>query len=496
MKGTQTGFAMLEYTLKIIKMIRLLDILDIAIISFMISAILIWFKDRASRFVFLGITLLGAIYIIARFFELYLTTVFLQSFFAILLFVLVVIFQEDLRRFFERLAMLGRFRKMFSPAASFNESADILAETAADFARKKIGALIVIQGKDPLDRHLTGGNELAGVISKALLDSVFDPHSSGHDGAVLVEGNRVMRFGCHLPLSANASTQGNLGLRHTAALGLSERSDAICIVVSEESGDISLASGEKIRKIANASALRVELEAFFEKNGALSRQKPFLRWLKENTREKVLAIVLACILWVVFGYQREIIRREFAVPIEYLNAPMELVIEEPKIAEANVMLMGQAQALQLLNPADLKISLDLEKIRPGKQEILLTGKMVKNAPNLSVTSIRPEKVIVSTSRLLPVSVPIEAITDNKPPAGIEVESITVTPRETRVLIPKTLSGKRVRIITEPVDLSQLDVQRAFTPSLRYPKEIRFVSGKPPVVRVVIKTRHVAPETSR
>jgi len=385
---------------------------------------------------------------------------------------------------------------MFSPAASFNESADILAETAADFARKKIGALIVIQGKDPLDRHLTGGNELSGIISKALLDSIFDPHSSGHDGAILVENNRVMRFGCHLPLSANASNQGNLGLRHTAALGLSERSDAICIVVSEESGDISLASGEQIRKIANASALRVELEAFFEKNGVLARQKPFLRWIKENTREKILAIVLACILWVVFGYQRETIRREFTVPIEYLNAPMELVIEEPKIAEASVMLMGHAQALQLLNPSDLKISIDLEKVRPGKQEILLTAKMVKNASNLNVTSIRPERVTVSTSRLLPVSVPIETLTDNKPPPGIEVESITVTPREARVLIPKNLSGKRVRIITDPVDLSQLDVQRAFTPTLRYPKEIRFVSGKPPVVRVVIKTRHVSPEKNR
>ncbi|MHB8829032.1 MAG: diadenylate cyclase [Syntrophales bacterium] len=487
---------MIEYALKIIKTLRILDALDIAIISFMISAILIWFKDRASRFVFLGITLLGIIYVLARFFELYLTTVFLQSFFAILLFVLVVIFQEDLRRFFERLAMLGRFRKLFSPATPFNESADILAETAADFARKKIGALIVIQGKDPLDRHLTGGNELAGIISKALLESVFDPHSSGHDGAVLVEGNRVMRFGCHLPLSTNASEHGNLGLRHTAALGLSERSDAICIVVSEESGGISLASGERIRKIANASALRVELDAFFEKNGALSKQKPFVRWLRENQREKVIAIVLACILWVVFGYQRETVRREFAVPIEYINAPMELVLEEPKIAEASVMLMGHAQAFQLLNPTDLKISIDLDKIHPGKQEIFLTGKMVKNASNLSITSISPEKVVVSTSRLLPVSVPIEALTDNKPPPGLEVESITVTPREARVLIPKRLSGKRIRIITDPVDLSQLDVQRAFTPSLRYPKEIRFVGGKPPVVRVVVKTRQVSQTRSR
>src|SRR3989339_307789 len=395
---------MIQNALTMLQNFRFQDILDIAIISIMISALLIWFKDRASRFVFLGITLMGVVYLLARFFQLYLTTLVLQGFFTILLFVLVVIFQEDLRRFFERLAMLGRFRKRVFAVAAFHESAEIIAQTAADLAHKRVGALIVIQGKDPLDRHLTGGNELAGIISKALLESVFDPHSSGHDGAVLVEGSRVMRFGCHLPLSANASEHGNLGLRHTAALGLSERSDAICIVVSEESGNISLASGEQIRKIANASALRVELEAFFEKNGVHSKQKPFVRWLKENQREKVLAIVLACILWVVFGYQRETVRREFTVPIEYLNAPMELVLEEPKIAEASVMLLGHAQAFQLFNPKDVKISIDLEKIHPGKQEIFLTGKMVKNASNLSITSISPEKVVVSTSRLLPVSV--------------------------------------------------------------------------------------------
>ncbi len=237
---------MIENALTMLQHFRIQDILDIAIISVMISALLIWFKDRASRFVFLGITLLGVIYLLARFFQLYLTTVVLQAFFAILLFVLVVIFQEDLRRFFERLALLGRFRKKFFTVAAFNESAEIIAQTAADLARKKVGALIVLQGEDPLDRHLTGGNNLDGLLSQPLLESIFDPHSIGHDGAVLVDGNRVMRFGCHLPLSANAAQHGNLGLRHTAALGLSERSDAICIVVSEERGSISLAKGERI----------------------------------------------------------------------------------------------------------------------------------------------------------------------------------------------------------------------------------------------------------
>lgn len=477
---------MIENALAMLNAFRIQDILDIAIISIMISALLIWFKDRASRFVFWGITLLGIVYGLARFFQLYLTTVVLQAFFAILLFVLVVIFQEDLRRFFERLALLGRFRKRFFAVAAFNEGAEILAETAADLARKKIGALIVLQGHDPLDRHLTGGTNLDGLLSQPLLESIFDPHSIGHDGAVLVEGNRLMRFGCHLPLSANAAQHGSLGLRHTAALGLSERSDAICIVVSEERGSISLAKGERIQEITNASALRIELEAFFAWRTPLTKTGPIIRWLKENQREKVIAIVLACTLWVVFGYQRETIRRDFTVPIEYRNAPAEFVLEEPKTAAAKVMLMGHAQAFQLLHPDELKISLDLAELQPGKQEVTLTRGMVKAPSNLTVTSISPEKLTVITSRLISMTVPVEVLTENAPPQGFEVQKITATPSEVRILIPRSLRGKRIRILTEPIDLTQLDIQRAFTPSLRYPTDIQFAGGKAPVVRVLFK----------
>ena len=208
--------------LAVIKSIRIQDILDVIIIALMIFALLTWFKTRASRFVLIGITLLGGVYIAARFFQLYLTTIVLQGFFAILLFVLVVIFQEDLRGFFERLAMLGNIGKKFQSLSELKGTAEIIAQTAATLAKKRIGALIVLQGTDPLERHINGGTSLDGLVSEPLLESLFDPHSIGHDGAVIINGNRITKFGCHLPLSINTSKYGNIGLRHTAALGLAE----------------------------------------------------------------------------------------------------------------------------------------------------------------------------------------------------------------------------------------------------------------------------------
>jgi hypothetical protein len=152
------------------------------------------------------------------------------------------------------------------------------------------------------------------------------------------------------------------------------------------------------------------------------------------------------------------------------------------------MLAGPAQAFQLLPPDTLKINLDLKHVRPGSQEITLTRDMVRTPSNLTVVGFSPEQIRVVTSRLLPLTVPIEVLTENVPPQGLTVRTTTVTPPEVKVLIPRRLRGKRIRIMTEPIDLSLLDIQKIFTPVLRYPPEIQFAGGKPPLIRVVIKTR--------
>ncbi len=479
---------MIESIWTFLQSIRIQDFFDIAIISVMISALLIWFKDRASRFVLLGISLLGFIYIVAKFFQLYLTTVVLQGFFAILLFVLVVIFQEDLRRFFERLAILGIVRKKTQSTTPQEQTAEIITQTVADFARMRIGALIVIQGSDPLDRHLSGGTELNGVLSEPLLESIFDPHSDGHDGAVVIDGNTVVRFGCHLPLSQNIGPFGISGLRHTAALGLSERSDAICIVVSEERGTISIAQREQIREVTNASALKRELESFYRSKTPLKKPGPISLWLKENTKEKVIAIFLACALWIIFGYQKESIYKDFNVPVEYINVPSEWFIEEPKIKEAKLMLAGPSQAFQLLNTEALKISISLSQIQEGKQDIILTKEMIKTPSNINVVGIKPSRISVNASKFVRVSVPIEVVTENQTVPGVIVQKITVTPSSVKLLVPSRLLRNNVKIRTAPIDLQSLTETTTLKPKLVVPPEVQFEGKREPSVTVVIKIK--------
>ena len=479
---------LLNTALGFIKSIRFQDILDIAIIALMIFALLTWFKTRASRFVLIGIILLGGVYIAARFFQLFLTTIVLQSFFAIVLFVLVVIFQEDLRGFFERLALLGNIGKKYQPLSEMEKAAEIIAQTAANLAKKHIGALIVLQGNDPLERHINGGNLLDGLVSEPLLESIFDPHSIGHDGAIIINGNRIAMFGCHLPLCIHASKYGNIGLRHTAALGLAERSDALCIVVSEEEGTISMAYQETLTKINNAAALHNIVEQFYSRNAPARKSYNILTWFKENTREKIIALAMACILWFAFGYQREIVRREFIIPIEYKNVPQNWHIDEPQVTEAKVILQGPQQAYNLLDERSLKLSLDLSPLAGEKHEYALTKDVINAPSSLSITEIRPAKIYVYAFKLIVRDLSVNINTQNVLHSNLSLQKISVFPSHVRVLVDSRMGQEQIKIETEPLDLQKIFYTTSLDTKIVLPAGVSFPEGKSPTARVTIRVK--------
>src|SRR5262249_3136950 len=146
------------------------------------------------------------------------------------------------------------------PQRAVPDVIDILTTSVAKLVLDKTGALIVLHGRDPLHRHVDGGWDLDGALSQPLLDSIFDPHSLGHDGAVLVQRGRLARFGCHLPLSKQLS---DLGTRHAAALGVTERTDALCIVVSEQRGTITVSRNGELETLPDSRVLQQRLEAFY-----------------------------------------------------------------------------------------------------------------------------------------------------------------------------------------------------------------------------------------
>lgn len=280
------------------KALALADVLDITLVALLIYALLVWFKRTKTAFVAMGLLMLALVYTIARIMGMYMTVWIFQGFFAVLIIAIIVIFQEEVRHVFERIAvwsLQGGKKEQPTP-----KMVEILMTSLAELAQEKIGALIVLHGRDPLDRHLEGGWDLNGELSEALIQSIFDSHSLGHDGAVVIEAGRVTRFGCHLPLSKEFAKITNLGTRHTAALGMSERTDALCVVVSEEKGTISLARDGELRVIPDLKELQAQLERFTSEKAPRPAHEGVMTFFSHNLREKLIALAVSILMWLFF----------------------------------------------------------------------------------------------------------------------------------------------------------------------------------------------------
>lgn len=475
---------MTDFFTQLIQSFRIADFFDIAIISILIYLVFIWFEATASRFVLLGILTLGIVYILARLFNMYLTAVVLQAFFAILLIAMVVIFQEELRRFFERISIWGVIRRPNHVLAGYPEI-EIISRSLYKLALRKIGALVVVRGNDPLGRHLEGGYELNGRVSEPLLESIFDPHSVGHDGAVVIEHGRLTKFGCHLPLSNNIDVLGMRGTRHSAALGLVERSDALCIVVSEERGSITLAQDEQLRELAEPERLQAELEQYYlEKFPKVSRS--WRQWIREKSIEKAVAVLISCALWFIFIYQTGTVRRDFVIPIEYRNLQSNWIIEEPKPREVSVTLLGRARAFDLLDVSSLKAVVDMSNVKDGFQEIPLSTDSIARSSSLSVINIEPDTIRVAAYQLVQANLPVEVQTEGRVPGGYKVSRIEVSPATVPVLIPSKVMSGSMKVLTEPIDLREMTQTSTLEPALLLPTGARPEGQKPPKVDVKVE----------
>ncbi len=275
------------------------DVMDMLLVGTLVYWLLLWFKRTKAAFVALGLLLAVVVYTVAFVAGMYMTVRIFQGFFAVFIVAVIVIFQEEIRSLFERIAIWSLTGGVLKTAPTHRQ-VEILVSSLGDLARERIGALVVLRGLDPLDRHVEGGWDLNGDLSEALIKSIFDSHSLGHDGAFIVEQGRVSRFGAQLPLSKDFSKITNLGTRHSAALGLSERCDAMCLVVSEETGTISFALRGDLVAVKDLSELQDGIEIFLTKHLPKTPQNQLHHLVSENMREKAIATVVSVLLWVFF----------------------------------------------------------------------------------------------------------------------------------------------------------------------------------------------------
>jgi diadenylate cyclase len=273
-------------------------ITDTLIVAVLIYAVIQLFKRTQSIFIFRGIVTLLVIYLLAYHFGLRLTVTIFQFFFSFFIVILVVVFQKEFRRFFEGFSF-SLVRKLFfdKKAPEFEQVMQAVLTSVDYFAKNKVGALIVLPGHGHVDRHIEGGYKLDGKVSVPLLMSIFETSTPGHDGALIIERDRISRFGVHLPLAENVRAVSDRGTRHRAGLGLAERTDALVIIVSEERGTISVAHNSKIEQVSEVE-LQSRMEAFSDEMYKKSGKNMWYEVLTYNFQDRLVAVAIAIILWL------------------------------------------------------------------------------------------------------------------------------------------------------------------------------------------------------
>lgn len=271
-----------------LKTIQVTDIIDIAILSFFLYRLLTWARNSNAGQVLKGI---GIIFIAlwgASVLNLHVVSYLMGKIIEVGFLAVVVVFQPEIRHFLESMGTRGFAASVFfqeEPVGELEMAIDQLVEAYAEMSRDKVGALTVFQRGSILDEYIKTGTELDCEVSAELLKNIFWPKAPLHDGAVIVRKGRIVGGGCVLPLSGNASISRELGTRHRAGIGVTEHSDAVVAIVSEETGSISVAVGGMLRRhLAPETLRRLLKKELLPDEAQQERQSRWSSWLKLFTQ--------------------------------------------------------------------------------------------------------------------------------------------------------------------------------------------------------------------
>ncbi len=373
--------------------LRFQDILDILFLSVVAYHLYLWFQGTKAFKALVGLLGFGMIYTIAQSWGLFLTTWVFQVFWQVLVILLIILFQSEIRQVLERvnpLSALG-LRKLSKPEHWIPE----FSKAIFSLAKRKIGALVIIERMDMVENMVTDGQALDGEPGPELLMSIFHKESPLHDGAMLIRKGRIDQVACYLPLSADEGLPKEWGTRHRAALGVTQRCDACVVVVSEERGKVSFARGKKVSPVDDAEMLSNWLmEAITpgspEKNSLLEKAFSIFhhRW-----PIKISTLVLVGLVWLLLAGQQNF-EVAIEIPVEIKNIPANIERLEATNPQVKITVRGLRKDASTLNEKNSIAEIDISLARFGQKTFPVTRDQIL-LPNdqIQVVKIEPPQVV-------------------------------------------------------------------------------------------------------
>lgn len=370
-----------------ISYLRWQNVLDVLLVAYLFYQCSLWVRGSRAMLAAIGLVVIGGIALVARWSGLILAGWLFQSLWAVIWLILIIVFQPELRQILERLSLLDLVRGRRSTLQ--RETLTELTEAVFDLARDKIGALIVLPQRDPLDEYLRGGVRVDALVSREVLRALFQPPAPTHDGALVLRAQRIEQAACFLPMTTRSGLPASFGARHRAALGLTDRCDALCLLVSEERGTVALARHGTLMPCSDPRRLRHELERLSpEMTDDTAHTGRHWRWLTRRLGAKALALGVALGLWMAVAGQQST-EIALTVPVEYQNVAPAIELRGDLPAEVLIRLRGSQLALAALRASAMRLRVSLDRVQNGLNYVALTARHLDLPPGIELTDIRP-----------------------------------------------------------------------------------------------------------
>lgn len=367
---------------------------------------------------------------------------------------LIVVFQPELRKVLEAAASL---RSGVAPREA-PRLAGVLAEAAFALARQRRGGILVVPGKRSITQWTSPGIPLGAEPSVPLLLSLFDPHSPGHDGAVVIEDGKVSCFSVRLPLSNTGTLPEISGTRHHAALGLAEATDALVIAISEERGAVTTFALGIPSQVPDTDALSARIAAHWKRNQSVGFASARGKSARVLAGEVLLSVGIAAVFWAAVVIGGSDVREEaLSVPVEYTNLPPQTVLAGEPAAEARVYLAGPETELEKIDRQGLHVRVDLSGAQVGTQTIPVTQDQLDLPRRVTLAKADPGSLEVELAGMQAKELPVVPQLVGSPPPGLQVTAVEVSPEHLKVVAPDVRRGKSVarRLTTTPIYLDHI-----------------------------------------
>ncbi len=280
----------IDHVERILSTMKLGDMLEILIIAFLVYHILMWIQASRAWYLLKGLIVIGGFLLVSWALDMHTILWLALNIAPFAVTAIVVVLQPEIRRALEELGKRNVLRSLMTfdsgkkAEAVFDEkTVNEITKACAEMSKAKTGALIVIEQKDLLVDYERTGIDVDGVVTNQLLINIFEHNTPLHDGAVIVRGNRITSATCYLPLTDNMDLGKELGTRHRAGIGISEVTDSLTVIVSEETGRISVAEGGKLERMTDAEMLKERLRTLLDKPDEEDKGKH--RW-KGRSKDK------------------------------------------------------------------------------------------------------------------------------------------------------------------------------------------------------------------